>query len=51
MASLSYPAAIDYMDHAGLPDMAINDVWNNRSGPGGSTRRLHQPLEWFLGAA
>ena len=27
---------------AGLPAMAINALWNKRSGPGGSARRLHQ---------
>jgi len=24
-----------------LPTIAINEAWNKRSGPGGSTRRLH----------
>ena len=31
-----------YISSVGQPTMAINGAWNRRSGPGGSTRRLHQ---------
>jgi len=31
-----------YIYGVGRPTMAINALWNKRSGPGGSTRRLHQ---------
>ncbi len=30
-----------YIRAVGKPTMVINGVWNNRYGPGGSTRRLH----------
>ena len=39
---LSLPPRYDYIPCAGLPAMAINALWNKRSGPGGSARRLHQ---------
>ena len=39
---LQIASQIDYIGYVGLPTMAINAVRNRRSGPGGSTRRLHQ---------
>jgi hypothetical protein len=33
---------ITYTGIADLSAMVINGSWNKRSGPGGSTRRLHQ---------
>ncbi len=39
------------MAFAGLPAMAINGAWNNRCGPGGSTRRLHQILGGLIQTA
>ena len=37
-----------YMSGVGQPTMAINDAWNKRCGPGGSTRRLHQQLSLWV---
>ena len=36
------PGEVPY-DHRRLPTMAINGLRNKRCGPGGGTRRLHQP--------
>src|SRR5882724_10740801 len=39
---LPIPPPETYIYVVGQPTMAINAMWNKRSGPGGSTRRLHQ---------
>ena len=39
----------DYNNSVGFPTMVINALQNKRDGPGGSARRLHQPISFSDG--
>ena len=39
----------DYNGFVGFPTMVINALQNKRDGPGGSARRLHQPISFSDG--
>ena len=39
----------DYNNSVGVPTMVINALQNKRDGPGGSARRLHQPISFSDG--
>jgi hypothetical protein len=49
MHPLPFAPPSPYIRTVSLLTMVINGAWNNRCGPGGSARRLHQDLSGSYG--